>query len=107
MAVAALRCAPAAAELDWLEHPAKNDGSLLRRCRPSCHRRRRRRSRLKKKAWLGQQMAVRLQYLRVSDGDLPDPFWRFTASSTSAALASPRTCRRWLKPEVWEFQAEV
>uniref|UniRef100_A0A453IJE7 Calcineurin-like phosphoesterase domain-containing protein n=1 Tax=Aegilops tauschii subsp. strangulata TaxID=200361 RepID=A0A453IJE7_AEGTS len=28
MAVAALRCAPAAAELPLVEHPAKNDGSL-------------------------------------------------------------------------------
>jgi tartrate-resistant acid phosphatase type 5 len=28
LAVAALRCTPAAAELERLEHPAKNDGSL-------------------------------------------------------------------------------
>lgn len=28
LAVAALRCAPAAAELPLVEHPAKNDGSL-------------------------------------------------------------------------------
>jgi hypothetical protein len=28
LAVAALRCAPAAAELERVEHPAKNDGSL-------------------------------------------------------------------------------
>ena len=28
LAVATLRCAPAAAELERLEHPAKNDGSL-------------------------------------------------------------------------------